>query len=73
MRICARTLSPRRTLRLESSFQPTSSPLCELARWPLLGVLLYVFGKQFLVLLDLVPLTRLQHRPQASCFNPGEF
>ena len=27
------------------SFQPTPSQLCELAWWPLLGVLFYVFGK----------------------------
>ena len=26
----------------EHSFQPTPTPLCELALWPLLGVLLYV-------------------------------
>ena len=38
MRTCARTLSPR-------SMKPTPSPLCDLARWPLLGVLLYVFGE----------------------------
>ena len=37
----ARTPSPRRFMLLEHSFQPTPSPLCGLAWWPLLGVLLH--------------------------------
>ena len=36
-RACARTLSPRSFLLLEHSLQPTPSPLCGLASWPLLG------------------------------------
>ena len=36
-RACARTLSPRSFLLLENSLQPTPSPLCGLASWPLLG------------------------------------
>ena len=38
---------PTQLLAAEASFQPTPSPLCELqvARWPLLGVLLCVFGE----------------------------
>ena len=34
---CARTLSPRSFLLLEHRMQPTPSPLCGLASWPLLG------------------------------------
>ena len=37
LRTCARTLSPHSFLLLEHSFQPTPSPLCRLASWPLLG------------------------------------
>ena len=33
----ARALSPRSFLLLEHSLQPTPSPLCGLASWPLLG------------------------------------
>ena len=36
-RACARTLSPRSFLLQERNLQPTPSPLCELASWPLLG------------------------------------
>jgi len=36
-RACARTLSPRSFLLLEHRLQPTPSPLCGLASWPLLG------------------------------------
>ena len=35
-RACARTLSPRSFLQLEHRLQPTPSPLCGLASWPLL-------------------------------------
>ena len=35
-RACARTLSPRSFLLLEHHLQPTPSPLCGLASWPLL-------------------------------------
>ena len=47
-RACARALSPRSFLRLEHSFQPTPSPLCGLASWPLLGACSMYPGKQFL-------------------------
>ena len=30
-----------------ASFQPTPSPLCELAWWSLHGALLYVYGERF--------------------------
>ena len=36
---------PAQLFAAGASFQPTPSPLCELACWPLLGVLLYVFGE----------------------------
>ena len=37
-RACARTPSPRSFLLLEHRLQPTLSPLCGLASWPLLDV-----------------------------------
>ena len=36
-RACARALSPRSFLLLKYRLQPTPSPLCRLASWPLLG------------------------------------
>ena len=36
---------PTQLLAAGASMQPTPSPLCELASWPLLGDLLYVFGE----------------------------
>ena len=36
-RACAHTLSPRSFSLLEQNFQPTPSPLCGLASWPLHG------------------------------------
>ena len=36
-RVCAYTPSPRSFLLLEHRLQPTPSPLCGLASWPLLG------------------------------------
>ena len=47
-RACARALSPRSFLLLEHSMQPTPSPLCGLASWPLLGACSLFFGEQFL-------------------------
>ena len=37
LRACACTLSPRSPSLLGHSLQPTPSPLCGLAPWPLLG------------------------------------
>ena len=36
-RACTRALNPNSLLLLGHSFQPTPSPLCGLASWPLLG------------------------------------
>ena len=46
-RACARALSPRSFLLLEHSLQPTPSPLCELASWPLLGACSMYPGERF--------------------------
>ena len=47
-RACARTLSPRSLLLLEHRLQPTPSPLCGLASWPLLGACSMYPGEQSL-------------------------
>ena len=47
-RACARALSPRSFLLLEHSLQPTPSPLCGLASWPLLGVILNLTSLELL-------------------------
>ena len=47
-RACARALSPRSFSLLEHSFQPTPSPLCGLASWPLLGACSMYLGELFL-------------------------
>ena len=44
-RACARALSPRSFLLLEHIFQPTPSPICELALWPQLGACSMYPGK----------------------------
>ena len=50
-RACAHALSPRSFLLLEQSLQPTPSPLCGLASWPLLlGACSMYPGEQFLTL-----------------------
>ena len=46
-RACARTCSPGSSLLLEHSFQPTLSPLCGPASWPLLGACSMYPGEQF--------------------------
>ena len=48
-RACARTLSPRSFLLLEHHLQPTPSPLCGLASWPLLDVcsMLHVSQREY--------------------------
>jgi len=58
-RACARALSPRSffLLLLEHRFQPTTSPLCGLASWPLLGACSMYPGEKFLNRHDLVDLT----------------
>ena len=43
----ARALSPRSFLLLEHSLQPTPSPLCGLASWPLLGACSMYPGERF--------------------------
>ena len=47
-RAYARALSPHSFLLLENSSQPTPSPLCRLASWPLLGACSMYPGEQFL-------------------------
>ena len=47
-RACARALSSRSFFQLEQSFQPTPSPLCGLASWPLLGACPMYPGEVFL-------------------------
>ena len=47
-RACARTPSPRSFLLLEHRLQPTPSPLCGLASWPLLDACSMFPGEQFL-------------------------
>ena len=47
-RACARALSPHSLSLLEQSFQPTPSPHCGLASWPLLGACSMYPGEEFL-------------------------
>ena len=47
-RACARALSTRSFLLLEHRLQPTPSPLCGLASWPLLNACSMFPGEQFL-------------------------
>jgi len=51
-RTFARTVSPRSFLVLEHSLQPTPSPPCGLAQWPLLGACSMYPGEQFLTRLN---------------------
>ena len=58
-RACARTPSPYSFLLLEHRLQPTPSPLCGLASWPLLGACFMFPGKQFLTWLYVVKIPQL--------------
>ena len=63
-RACARTLSPRSFLLLEHSLQPTPSPLCGLALWPLLGACsMYLGESNSLTRLDLEVKNQLGRTP----------
>ena len=44
-RACARTPSPHSSLLLEHSMQPTFSPLCVLALWPMPGACTMYLGE----------------------------